>query len=81
MPSHITGLSNNGQEVFATCSCTNAFLNVTEGLYNVARDANGNLKPMVPRTKDPLIKVIDNRKHPGGKFLVFTRKGWHAIDE
>ena len=81
MPSHITGLSNNGQEVFATCSCTNAFLNVTEGLYNVARDANGNLKPMVPRTKDSLVKVIDNRKHPGGKFLVFTRKGWHAIDE
>lgn len=76
----ISGLSNNGDEVFATTKATNAFYNVTLGQYNVVKDENGNPKPMVPKTHDGLVKIIDNRKN-GGKFLYVTSKGVHSIDD
>ena len=81
LPGPVSGLSHNYYgDVFATTPATNAFYNVTRGQYNVATDQNGNVKPMIPKTKDGLIKVIDNR-HNGGKFLCITTKGAHAIDE
>ena len=80
LPGAISGLSNNGDEVFATTKATNAFYNVTLGKYNVVKDENGDPKPMVPKTHDGLVKVIDNRKN-GGKFLYVTSKGVHSIDD
>lgn len=80
LPGAISGLSNNGDEVFATTKATNAFYNVTLGQYNVVKDENGDPKPMVPKTHDGLVKVIDNRKN-GGKFLYVTSKGVHSIDD
>lgn len=79
LPGAVSGLSNNGDEVFATSKATNAFYNVTLGNYNVVKDENGQPKPMVPPTKEGLLRVIDNRKK-GGKFLYVTRKGIHAIE-
>ena len=79
LPGPISGLSNNGDEVFATSTKTNAFYNVTAGQYNVAKDEDGNLKPMVPKTKEGLLRIIDNRKK-NGKFLCVTAKGIHAIE-
>lgn len=79
LPGAVSGLSNNGDEVFATSESTNAFYNVTLGDYNVVKDENGSPKPMVPSTKEGLLRVIDNRKK-GGKFLYVTRKGVHAIE-
>lgn len=81
LPGAISGLSKNGNnEVFATSTATNAFYNVTLGQYNVVEGDNGNPKPMVPKTKDGLVKVIDNRRR-GGKFLCVTTKGIHSIDD
>lgn len=80
LPGAISGLSNNGDEVFATTKATNAFYNVTLGKYNVVKDENGDPKPMVPKTHDGLVKVIDNRKN-GGKFLYVTSKGVYSIDD
>ncbi len=79
LPGAVSGLSNNGDEVFATSEATNAFYNVTLGNYNVVKDENGQPKPMIPPTKEGLLRVIDNRKR-GGKFLYVTRKGVHAIE-
>ncbi|MBQ6010335.1 MAG: hypothetical protein IJL17_17515 [Kiritimatiellae bacterium] len=79
LPGAISGLSNNGDEVFATSEATNAFYNVTLGNYNVVKDENGQPKPMIPPTKEGLLRVIDNRKR-GGKFLYVTRKGIHSIE-
>lgn len=79
LPGAISGLSNNGDEVFATSTATNAFYNVTLGEYNVVKDENGNPKPMVPKTKEGLLRIIDNRKK-NGKFLCVTAKGIHAIE-
>ena len=81
LPRAISDLSSNGyDEVFATTPATNAFYNVTKEQYNVVTDQNGNVKPMIPKTKDGLIKVIDNRRN-GGKFLCITTKGSHTIDD
>lgn len=80
LPGAISGLSENGKEVFATTKATNAFYNVTLGQYNVVKDRNGNPKPMVPQTRDGLVRVIDNRKF-GGKFLYVTSKSVHTIDD
>ena len=80
LPGPISGLSHNYKEVFATTPATNAFYNATLGQYNVVKDDNGNPKPMVPKTNDGLIKVIDNRRN-GGKFLCVTTKGIHSIDD
>ena len=80
LPGPVSGLSHNYRDIFATTPATNAFYNVTKGQYNVATDQNGNVKPMIPKTKDGLIKVIDNRRN-GGKFLCITTKGAHTIDE
>jgi len=80
LPGKISGLSNNGEEVFATSADTNAFYNVTLGQYNVVKDENGNPKPMVPQTNEGLLRVIDNRKK-GGKFLYVTAKGIHSIND
>ena len=79
LPGPISGLSNNGDEVFATTTATNAFYNVTAGEYNVAKDENGQLMPMVPPTTNGLVRVIDNRKK-GGKFLFVTAKDIRSID-
>ena len=62
LPGAVSGLSNNGDEFFATSAGTNAFYNLTLGAYNVVKDENGNPKPMVPKTKEGLLRVIDNRK-------------------
>jgi uncharacterized protein YxjI len=43
------------------------------------KDENDQPKPMIPPTKEGLLRVIDNRKR-GGKFLYVTRKGVHAIE-
>ena len=80
LPGPISGLSFNHREVFATTPATNAFYNVTLKQYNVVKDDIGRPKPMVPKTNDGLIKVIDNRSH-GGKFLCVTTKGIHTIDD
>ena len=81
LPGSISCFSKNRRgDVFATTPATNAFYNVTKGQYNVVTDQNGNVKPMIPKTKDGLIKVIDNRRN-GGKFLCITTKGAHTIDE
>ena len=80
LPGPISGLSNNGEEIFATTGSTNAFYNVTFEGYNVVKDENGHLKSMVPPTKEGLLRVIDNRKK-GGKFLYVTRKGILSIEE
>ena len=79
LPGPISGLSNNGEEVFATTESTNAFYNVTLNGYNVVKDENGQPKSMIPPTTRGLLRVIDNRKK-GGKFLYVTRKGIHAIE-
>lgn len=79
LPGAVSSLSNNGDEVFATTSKTNAFYNVTLKGYNVVKDENGNPRPMVPQTRDGLLRVIDNRKK-NGKFLYVTSKGIHSIE-
>lgn len=79
LPGPISGLSNNGDEVFATTTATNAFYNVTLGQYNVVKDENGNPTPMVPPTQEGLVRVIDNRKK-GGKFLYVTATGIYSVD-
>lgn len=79
MEGSISGLSNNGNEVFATSSKETGFYNVNLGVYNVVKDENGKSKPMVPQTAQALIRVIDNRKK-NGKFLYVTSKGVHSIE-
>ena len=79
LPGPISGLSNNGDEVFATTTATNAFYNVTLGQYNVVKDENGNPTPMVPPTTNGLVRVIDNRQK-GGKFLFVTATGIYSVD-
>ena len=79
LPGPISGLSNNGEEVFATTTATNAFYNVALEQYNVVADENGNPTPMVPPTQEGLVRVIDNRKK-GGKFLYVTATGIYSVD-
>lgn len=81
LPGRISSISSSDTgDIFVTTPKTNAFYNLNLGQYNVATDQNGNVKPMIPKTKDGLIKVIDNRRN-GGKFLCITTKGAHTIDE
>lgn len=81
LPGAISGLSFNGQEVFATTPATNAFYNVTLGKYNAVEAAYSPYpKSMIPKTNDGLIRVIDNRRN-GGKFLCVTTKGIIAVDD
>ena len=79
LPGPVSGLSNNGDEVFATTTATNAFYNVTLGQYNVVADENDNPIPMVPQTQEGLVRVIDNREL-GGKFLYVTATGIYSVD-
>ena len=92
LPVPVTGLSCNagnesghGEEFFATSTKTNAFFNIDQNQYNVAKeyvkgDYCGYPKPMVPKTNDGLIKIIDNRRN-GGKFLCVTTKGIIAVGD
>ena len=87
LPVPVTGLSCNGgnefghgEEFFATSTKTNAFFNIEQSQYNVVRGDNGPPKPMVPKTNDGLIRVIDNRRN-GGKFLCVTTKGIIAVED
>ena len=75
----VSCLSGGNSELFATTPVTNAFYNVTLGQYNVVKDENGDPKPMIPPTKDGLIRMIDNRRE-NGKFIFVTTKGVHSID-
>lgn len=79
LPGRISSLSDNGADIFATTPVTNAFYNLLCQDYNVLYEL-GRKKNMIPKTKDGLIKVIDNRRN-GGKFLCITTKGAHTIDE
>ncbi len=87
LPVPVTGLSCNagnesghGEEFFATSTKTNAFFNIDMNQYNVVKDDYGYPKPMVPKTNDGLIKIIDNRRN-GGKFLCVTTKGIIAVGD
>ena len=82
-------ISPNGVDIFVTSTATNAFYNIgfenrDEEQYNVV-SKNGELyddgKPMVPKTTDGLVRIIDNRHNIGGKLLCVTTKGIHAIDD
>ena len=79
LPGRISSLSDSGAEIFATTPVTNAFYNLLCQDYNVLYGTSRK-KNMIPKTKDGLIKVIDNRRN-GGKFLCITTKGAHTIDE
>ena len=80
LPGAISGISTDGIDHYVTSTATNAFYNLSFGQYNVVANEYGELKPMVPKTNDGLIRVIDNRSR-GGKFTVVTTKGIHTIDE
>lgn len=83
MPGPVSGITPSGTDVFVTSTATNAFCNINiEGeQYNVV--SNGEPfggDPAVPKTKDGLIRIIDNRPK-GGKLMYVTKKGIYSIDD
>lgn len=75
-------------DVFVTSTKTNAFANVgfddEEGKRHNIVSPDGKEygwgKPVVPKTNDGIVRIIDNRSK-GGKLMCITTKGIHSMDD
>ena len=78
LPGAISGITERESQpgVLVTSAATNAFYNTYDGEYNGV----GRSDPLIPPTKDGLIRVIDNSRK-NGKFIFVTTKGVHSIDD
>jgi len=82
LPGSVSGvtISDKG-DIFVTSTATNAFFNLgKEEKYNVVTGNDGNAKPVVPKTNDGIVRIIDNRSK-GGKLMCITTKGIHSMDD
>lgn len=79
----VSGITSGKNDIFVTSMATNAFYNAGlsgDTKYNVVSGEGGAAKPVVPKTNDGIVRIIDNRSK-GGKLMCVTTKGIHTIDD